>query len=204
MIFDFSRKIKIIDWQNLPNNFSNSNLNEMPAVHYCAQTLALNDCLYRSKHESQYVIFVDIDEFVSLKNQKIVEFVDKLVTNHLHVAGVVLQNQFVSFEVKNISDDIIMDMDCKIYPHRERSKFIVRPELVDKISVHEISGYTTGLKRENVEILLPYNEGAVFHNKPGKAKLQYFACNECRRTAIDNVIPDLAPVIRACCKGTLD
>lgn len=55
--------VEVIQWR-LPMAVDTFPVNTEPEIHYFAQSAALNDCLYRNKGESEFVVNIDLDEFI--------------------------------------------------------------------------------------------------------------------------------------------
>jgi len=110
------------------------------------------------------VLTVDIDEFVIIltKNTTITNFVHHLSSKNQEklIHGVSIQSTFVGDRFTLEPD--LTKITRKIFPHRERSKTLVRPDFVQKIGIHEVFRYETS---EFNEIKLPANEGLIFHRR---------------------------------------
>lgn len=140
--------VDVIPWPvPVPVNTWPLDPNIRPEVHYFAQVLALNDCLYRYMFTSKYIVFTDLDEFIIPRRH--LHWAEML--NHLTcpsaTGAFIFQNVFFR---KDWQDTAIEDSihtlgavtlmktlrEKYIWPHYSRSKYIVVPRLTIQVGIH--------------------------------------------------------------------
>ncbi|CAA9996492.1 unnamed protein product [Nesidiocoris tenuis] len=126
---------------------------------------ALNDCLYRSMYDFGYVALIDLDEIVMPKhNDTIQQFIDWMGTrlNTKSTGSYSFQNGFFYLQWP---DDLMLSDDpfessltslrktrrrAKLHPHKQRSKYICRPEFVIEAGNHFVWEFVPGHGTLNV------------------------------------------------------
>ncbi|KAL3860059.1 hypothetical protein ACJMK2_010228 [Sinanodonta woodiana] len=133
-----------------------------PEVTYFAQTAALNDCLYRSRPYTKFLINVDVDEFIIPRSNRSYKWMDML--NFLpEASGYIIRHTFFRKDWPDyrradnkslVSDSYLNDIDKyglvtlkklqrenQIMLEGERSKYIVKPNDVVTVRVHDVWQY---------------------------------------------------------------
>ena len=126
-------------------------------VQYQGQLGMLNECLYRYMFRTKYIGFIDADErIIAKKEYTWTELINNLnqklsKEQKSQTCGFSFRNMFFN---TNLPDDeesplnnsikikipelMKTKRDTKIYPHRDRSKTIVNPRMVDVMTVHYV------------------------------------------------------------------
>ncbi|XP_024080390.1 uncharacterized protein LOC106668281 isoform X2 [Cimex lectularius] len=126
---------------------------------------ALNDCLYRSMYKFSFVALIDLDEIVMPKhNDTIQEFIEWMGTriNTKNTGSFSFQNAFFYLQWpddKSLSNDPFESSlttlrktrrRLKLHPHKQRSKYICRPEHVIEAGNHFVWEFIPGHGTVNV------------------------------------------------------
>ena len=123
-------------------------------VHYFGQMAALNDCLYKNRYSSKYIVCSDIDEIiVPQKTNSWTELLWEVTPKNANTIGSYsFQNVF--FKANGYSDNayahnpiakeynilslLKTQREKEAYNHRNRSKLIVMPERVSVAGIHYV------------------------------------------------------------------
>lgn len=126
---------------------------------------ALNDCLYRSMYRFSHVALIDLDEIVMPRhNDTIQQFMEWMGTrlNTKSTGSYSFQNAFFYLQWP---DDVSLSEDAfesnlislkktrrraKLHPHKQRSKYICRPEYVIEAGNHFVWEFVPGHGTLNV------------------------------------------------------
>ncbi|KAG4072993.1 hypothetical protein HA402_009412 [Bradysia odoriphaga] len=131
---------------------------------------AFNDCLYRSMYRYQYVAFVDVDEFIVPRRNDTLKDLLKwlsLKPNNINTGAYLFQNAFFYLQFaddslmyeRNVSNPALRSAlitqrktrrRSKLNPHRQRSKYICKPELVVEVGNHFVWEFMPGQGHFNV------------------------------------------------------
>ncbi|KAK9736396.1 Glycosyltransferase family 92 [Popillia japonica] len=152
---------------------------------------ALNDCLYRSMYKYSHVILIDLDEFIIPKhNDTLPQLLSWLSTkvNTEATGSFSFQNAF--FYLQWGDDDWVYTSDdpiatslltlkktrrkTKLHPHKQRSKYICRPEFVVETGNHFIWEFIPGHNTFNVPA-----DAAILHHY----RICEFGGDDCIQTA---------------------
>ncbi|XP_018901984.2 LOW QUALITY PROTEIN: beta-1,4-galactosyltransferase galt-1 [Bemisia tabaci] len=158
---------------------------------------ALNDCLYRCMHRYSYAAFIDLDEFIIPQQQKTLPELIGWLGQKLNLrttASYSFQNAFFYLQW---SDDNTIDRKyapiinnfvtlrktrrkTKLNPHKQRSKYICRPEFVVEAGNHFIWEFIPGHGTLNV----PSDVGLLHHYRVCE-----FGGNDCvkSKSVIDQI-----------------
>lgn len=128
---------------------------------------ALNDCLYRSMYRFSHLVLIDFDEFIiPTHNDTLPQLIEHVIHPKLgHSAGSFsFQNAF--FYLYWDDDEAVYDfndpvaaamvtlkktrMKSKLHPHKQRSKYICRPEVVVEAGNHFVWEFLPGHYTLNV------------------------------------------------------
>jgi hypothetical protein len=120
-----------------------------PEIHYFAQLLALNDCLYRHMFSSRYVVFTDLDEFAIPRNT--MTWTDMLAREFPcpKERGAFLfpncffrrdwrDDEHATDAVKRLQlvTQLKVNREDNVWPHFSRSKYMLQPRMIVQIGVH--------------------------------------------------------------------
>ncbi|XP_028400777.1 uncharacterized protein LOC114523915, partial [Dendronephthya gigantea] len=129
------------------------------STHYFGQTLSINECMYRNLYRVKYLVYADLDEFIvprkslgwgtlmkELENPQFGTFVFR------HAFFFASYNE-TAFDANAIDVHVLCDgsrfvelpqflthvvRSQKVYPSRQKSKFITKPLYSSVVGVHEI------------------------------------------------------------------
>ncbi|KAL3192182.1 hypothetical protein MRX96_059163 [Rhipicephalus microplus] len=142
--------IRLHRW-NLP-------LNDSSVLAY-GQMAAIQDCIYRSRLASEYIINVDFDEFIVSKTRNrltdaILEIETSVGKNSL--GSVLVKNQFFCYEYPlnaaclrhkpPMLSSILFLREANVWKHYERSKYVARTTAVVSGGVHFVWEHAKGAR----------------------------------------------------------
>uniref|UniRef100_A0A8D8YWY8 Glycosyltransferase family 92 protein n=1 Tax=Cacopsylla melanoneura TaxID=428564 RepID=A0A8D8YWY8_9HEMI len=136
---------------------------------------ALNDCLYRNMYLYSYIMFIDLDEFIVPKNNttlvELISWLSKHLSTH-SIGSYSFQNAFFylqwpnddSIDLGNRFESSLVSISktkrkLKLHPHKQRSKYIIRPEHVVEVGNHFVWEFIPGHGSLNV----PQNTVILHH-----------------------------------------
>lgn len=161
---------EIVQWQLPP-------LVEVPeGVWYQAQLTMLNDCFYRNKGVSKFVVTTDIDEFIMplyVFNWKELLFTQPKSCEYNFRSVVLRQNSSVADEEKKVSYDehtkkmaisTLLNRERKnyVFPENDRSKYIARTDCVKQAGVHFLERVSPGQDEEPIT-RVSIKKGLTYH-----------------------------------------
>lgn len=131
------------------------------STHYFGQTLSINECAYRNLHRVKYLVYTDLDEFIvpkkSLRWENMMEKIENfkygaylfrhayfVKNNNTIVKTIEHETEFTcneSYHVKFPKFLTHVTRSQKIYPPKEKSKYILKPLFTSMVGVHEIFKY---------------------------------------------------------------
>lgn len=156
--------VEIIKW-NMPINLTK--------IHYFGQMAALNDCLYRNRHRSQYIVVTDMDEFIiPLKVRKWREMMLDMPAG-LNVYS--FQSKQFSVDLPDIDEDFLGKDTAKkyevnpllkqkhgpIYDRTTRTKYIVEASRVQELGIHNVWRLRSGSTGNEYHV--PSDDAVMFH-----------------------------------------
>ncbi|GFR88558.1 UPF0392 protein F13G3.3-like isoform X2, partial [Elysia marginata] len=177
-------EVVVLPW-NLPTE--NGKTINIP---YYAQQLAIDDCMYRYKRLSKYMVFNDLDEFlVPLKHENWSALVAERRRMKPNSIGWLFRSSVLNEDrpspAPGFEDDYmrygsgilgLISRDQFVYPPNDRAKLIVDPTTIEEMGVHLI------WKGGGVTDNLPVDVGMLFHyRKP---------LGECRRQVRETRLVD--------------
>ncbi|KAJ3625269.1 hypothetical protein MTP99_018827 [Tenebrio molitor] len=152
---------------------------------------ALNDCLYRSMNLYSHVLLIDLDEYIIPRNNETLPQLIEYLNNRLNTrttGSYSFQNAF--FYLQWGDDDSVYDSNdpvaaglvtlkktrrrSKLHPHKQRSKYICRPELVVEAGNHFVWEFIPGHGTLNVP-----PDAAILHHY----RICEFGGDDCIKTA---------------------
>ena len=175
------------------------------SFYYFGETVALNDCLYRSMYHSHYMVNTDIDEFiVPLKHRswsKAIEEVDKRNRTceassysflHLFFDKTKQRDQMNEEKSQYVVDHMkILTRFLPMFPilkHTTRSKFIGVPQKATLAGIHYIfegvSGTDTKIVPTDIGLLFHYRDGIPFGHKKEQSGFNPYRMLDFRNTII--------------------
>ena len=144
-------------------------------IHYFAQLVALNDCVYRSMSNSKYAVLTDVDEIIVPQFDTSWDKMLARVEHSDDIGAWMFQNSFFRMDWP---DEELADPEAKeyqlrtlrklkreaeIFPPYSRSKLILRPQLITMTGIHFVYKHLPGVKTFNVE---PH-DGLLHHYRKG-------------------------------------
>ncbi|XP_022917015.1 uncharacterized protein [Onthophagus taurus] len=151
---------------------------------------ALNDCLYRSMYRFSHAIMIDLDEFIIPRHNDtiphLLEWLGEKINSKL-TGSYSFQNGF--FYLQWEDDNTLYNKDIiasslltlkktrrkyKLHPHKQRSKYICRPEFVVETGNHFIWEFLPGHNTFNVP-----SDAAILHHY----RVCEFGGDDCVQTA---------------------
>lgn len=156
-----------------------------PQIHYFGQLAVLQDCLYRNKGESEFVINVDLDEFIIPRDENVSTFSQLISSRPQTACAYVFQNAFYRKEWNDTTDVFPKKTVAKDYHlvtllktkrentvlrHGQRSKFIARTSKVDHLHVHSVPKCVSDNVPSGVALLHHYRNWLKY-NYPEAQKL---------------------------------
>ena len=120
-------------------------------THYYAQRVLINDCIYRYMYRSRYIVVKDLDEIIVPRggNTSLLELLSNLPQDYIaeyNIRQVCFPDDYhndppVRFKAPAIHKFSMrpilhVNRSAKVFPHRNRSKYIVNPRNVYEADIH--------------------------------------------------------------------
>ncbi|XP_054284121.1 uncharacterized protein LOC129001015 [Macrosteles quadrilineatus] len=152
---------------------------------------ALNDCLYRTMYHFSHIALIDLDEFIVPRHndtlQQFIEWMGKRI-NTRNTGSYSFQNAFFYLQwgddysrggPRNALETQLMTLHktrrrAKLHPHKQRSKYICRPERVIEVGNHFVWEFIPGHGTVNVP-----GDAAIMHHY----RVCEFGGDDCVRSA---------------------
>ena len=123
-------------------------------VHYFGQVVALQDCLYRNKATSEYVVNLDLDEFVIPHRNDFYSWKDIVANRSIPALSFIFKNTFFrkewlknyNFTGKEIALQfklitlLLYEHETTDFPYGQRSKFFAKTSQADSLMIHDVKG----------------------------------------------------------------
>ena len=125
-------------------------------IHYFGQVLALQDCLYRNKATSEYVVNLDLDEFVVPHREDLYSWKDIVANRSIPTLSFIFKNTFFrkewlktnghNFTGKEIALEfklvtlLLHEHETKEFSYGHRSKYFAKTSQADYLIIHEVKG----------------------------------------------------------------
>ncbi|KAK6642822.1 hypothetical protein RUM43_004324 [Polyplax serrata] len=151
---------------------------------------ALNDCLYRGMYKYTYVAMVDLDEFIIPRQNDTILDLIHWISKRIRLknpGSYSFQNAFFYLQweddpLTKTSQDLDSKLitmrktkrKSKLHPHKQRSKYICRPEYVIEAGNHFVWEFLPGHGTINVPA-----DSAILHHY----RICEFGGNDCIKTA---------------------
>ena len=162
--------MEVVQWPLPMNGFLEEAKLGVPEIHYFGQHAALNDCLYRMKFRSKYIINTDMDEFIIPHHSGVVSWRDMMryIPKKSNIIYFTTSVFVITFHSTNVTDDSqnIEPYEILVLSNshrdsnflRERSKYIVKTDVARKILIHSVLSSVAG-----VETTVPASLGFIHH-----------------------------------------
>ncbi|XP_045195020.2 uncharacterized protein LOC123550658 [Mercenaria mercenaria] len=161
---------EVVQW-NLPVGVDTWPREYKPVeIHYFGQIAALHDCLYRNKGVSEFIVNLDVDEFIIPHGENVTSWTEML-TQLKHDSKVyIFRNTFFKKEWSNAGIEIqnksLVDKlqlvtlqklqhETQISPPNQRSKYFAKSAEVSKVMIHGVPGVS--------HLVVPIEIGLVHH-----------------------------------------
>ncbi len=152
------KDITLIQW-----NYPYWNKNAKHSRHF-AQLGQMHDAIYRfGKDNSDYMIFCDLDEYMNVKNNKLINLVE--------------DNKVDTFGFRNIWANTLDNKVSKFFPNKfkigEKFTYRIRSKCIHKMDTVEHIGVHFGTKFKNKELVKSDYDMYHFHNWGGDNVTKY-------------------------------
>ena len=162
--------LEVLEWKIPVRNL----YGPVPDIHYFGQLVAINDCLYRSRLHSNYVVFTDMDEVMApLQHENWLDLLSKIRNlSDLKPSAFVFRNTFFrkSWESDPSFDDNVLNrlyhFFTMTYTKREtytlehiHSKVIGDPNAIKVMAIHSTHTLVHGYK----DVVISEEQGLLFH-----------------------------------------
>jgi len=176
--------VEVVQW-SIPVAVDTWPIQTKPDIHYFGQLAMLQDCLYRSKRESEYLVNIDLDEFIIPRGENITTWSQMIKSLNASYGSFVFRNTFfrkewadtnVNFPGKSeaIKHQLVSLLKTKheksILPHGSRSKYIVHTGMVNRLNVHTAMTSNHRLVQPEVALLHHYRNWLKY-NEPETMKV---------------------------------
>ncbi|KAK6982261.1 glycosyltransferase family 92 protein F13G3.3 [Biomphalaria glabrata] len=168
--YSLKGEIEVVPW-HLPVKTDTWPPTGDPEIHYFGQLSALNDCLYRYKNRSHYLVYTDLDEFIiprqhrswnemmadSEKAQKDLAYAQAQCV-FFRKEWLKPPEQYQTAALKYNS--VVLKHTLKetyTFPHGSRSKYVINPSRVKTVGVHNVWSFSGGAT------LLPPSTALLHH-----------------------------------------
>ena len=210
--------LDVFNW-NLPPCMDNKH-----AVHENLQMAMLGDCQYRTMYDTRYIVGIDIDEMIVPRTSNSTTWLDIIANSDCETAAfyemchlyfdssngsltdteceAVTSGHHCDCPEAECSNSTYMLFACKthrldtVYAIGDRSKYIARPSLVDRLAVH--TAYTRESRCEvhpNIGALHHYRAKWLRHLRKFKTNLIY---DDSLKTIVMNSISKMLKVFELC------
>lgn len=165
-------------------------------IHYFGQVAALNDCLMRSKDKSEYIVNIDLDEFIIPHSNEVYRWSEMLQDMGVNQDIYLFRNTFFRkewdgdekynkqghlqlAEQYRLVTLLKVQRENKIYLPFIRSKYIVRSKAAEHLGTHFI------IRMKNYSLPIPIS--------PEKALLHHYRdleiINDTTERTLDTIVP---------------
>ena len=150
------------------------------STHYFGQTLSINECVYRNMYRVKYLVFTDLDEFIVPRKSLGWPGMMKKIENLKYGAFIFRHSYFLGNNRSKELDtkENVKTFTCngsrvefprflthttrsrKVYPQKEKSKYIIKPLHSCIIGIHEIFKH---VEENIVTFVVPPGYGLLHH-----------------------------------------
>ena len=148
-------------------------------IHYHGQLAAINDCLYRNKHRTKYLMITDADEFLIPQRSSeytLIDLIkklgdDKSVYMFRHTRFHTMNSDFKPDSVNLLTQNALYRRN-EINPYSHRSKLLVSTEDIVTLGIHTIWAANVGKSTSVVE-----TDMGLLHHYRGEAPVDIVSNN---------------------------
>lgn len=165
---------EVVQWQ-LPMGVDTFPKENKPTeIYYFAQVAALQDCFYRNQFKSEFIVNIDVDEFIIPHSKNIYNWSDMIQSlsndsgaylfrnaffrKEWNTTKVVIPNRYIAETFKLVTLQKV-EHEKKVWLPKQRSKYIARTSDVSSLMIHDVPGIQNGKKLETV----PLEIGLLHH-----------------------------------------
>ncbi|CAG2257473.1 glycosyltransferase family 92 protein F13G3.3-like [Mytilus edulis] len=156
--------VDIVPW-NMPINLTR--------IHYYGQMAALNDCLYRNRHKSRYIVVQDMDEFIIPKKHRTWHEMMLDLPSGLNVYS--FQSVQFSVDIQDIETNfkgkesvkkfnlvtLLKQKHGPVYDRTTRTKYIVEASRIKELGIHNVWQLRDGSTGNEYHV--PPEDALMFH-----------------------------------------
>lgn len=147
---------EVVQWRLPMNLEANTTEDKSNGIHYFGQIAALHDCLYRNKQNSEFIVNIDLDEYIIPHAHDtwsdMVTLLNKL--QRKAVSAYIFRNAFfrtewASTNISTVNTSLTekyhlvtlqkIEREKYIFPPTVRSKYFARTSTVSRMMVHLVS-----------------------------------------------------------------
>lgn len=136
--------VEIVQWSSFPTI----------DIHYYGQSPALNDCLFRNRQLSEFIVVTDVDEFIIPRSINVITWRSMFLELSNDSAGYYFRHVFFSkdwddtnttFPQKDIAIRLKLTTlqktvrEAKVWPFQYRTKYFARPLLTSSVGIHNVT-----------------------------------------------------------------
>ncbi|XP_045194660.2 uncharacterized protein LOC123550296 [Mercenaria mercenaria] len=176
-VFEYYSKRKlteVVQWRLPMGAHTFSRTNNPIEMNYFGQTAALNDCLFRNKQFSEFVVNLDLDEFLVPHSENARSWYE-IIREMENASVYIFQNTFfrkdwtkieISFPGKKLAEKFqlvtlhVFQHEAKIFRADVRSKYIARTAGVYLMLTHKVPSAP--------RVIVPIEKGLLHHYRDWK------------------------------------
>ncbi|XP_052818756.1 uncharacterized protein LOC128244744 [Mya arenaria] len=146
-------------------------------IHYFGQVAMLQDCLYRNKEESEFIVNEDLDEFIIPRPLLLKTWHDFVKNKSEDIAGYIFRCTFfrkewvdteIDFSEKRIAEKyklitlLRFGHETKLWNYKARSKYFARTSTVESLMIHEVPSVKTENVHQSIAMIHHYRNWSNF------------------------------------------
>ncbi|XP_045194658.2 uncharacterized protein LOC123550293 [Mercenaria mercenaria] len=194
---------EVVQW-NLPVGVDTwPRENKSVEIHYFGQVAALQDCLYRNKGVSEFIVNLDVDEFIIPHGKNVTTWSDMLRQLKHDSIVYMFRNTFFKKEWNNTGIEIhnksLVDKlrlvtlrklqhERKLSLPKQRSKYFAKTAGVSKVMIHEVPEVTNLVVPINIGLLHHYRNWETLNDPPQAKVLDKTVPDKFSESLIKNVL----------------
>ncbi|KAK3097529.1 hypothetical protein FSP39_010488, partial [Pinctada imbricata] len=152
--------VDVVSW-HLPLQMQANENSFLSDIHYFGQLAAINDCVFRSKGTSRFVVNQDIDEFIIPRKHE--NWLEMIRSFPPRFNSYMFRSTFFRRDWPDVNESYLLPADAflaktyksftilkqtredEIFRKKIRTKYIVNPTCVKVAGIHEVFNYTRGI-----------------------------------------------------------
>ncbi|XP_045193716.2 uncharacterized protein LOC123549585 isoform X2 [Mercenaria mercenaria] len=172
---------EVVQW-NLPVGVDTwPRENKTVEIYYFGQIAALHDCLYRNKGVSEFIVNLDVDEFIIPHGINVTKWSDMLMQLKQDSNVYLFRNTFFKKEWNNVGIEIqnksLVDKhrlvtlqklqhETEIFSPRSRSKYFAKADGVFQVMIHEVPWMKNAYVPIEIRLLHHYRDWETLDDPP--------------------------------------